>query len=384
MLMPIFKPKGEITVKVVLAGGGTGGHIYPAVAIARYIKEKTPNADILFIGTNKGLEVELIPKAGFTLETIVIRGLARDKILQQLIPTFKELITGTLQARRLLKQFSPDIVIGTGGYVCGPVVLSAALLGIPNFIHEQNAMPGVTNRILSKFTNKVAASFDESIKYFSNKKKVVITGNPLRPEILTVTKEAAVKALSINPRKKLILAFGGSRGAAVINKSMIEVIKWNIKNRTDVQILLITGNNQYEIVLDELLKSGIDIQKHGNIIIEPYMYNMHHALAAADLIISRAGALTISEITAIGRPSILIPLKIAANDHQRFNALTLYKNEAAEIIYEDELNGEVLNKKINSLLYDETILNKMSQNSLKLGKKGALEKIYKIIQLLIN
>ncbi|HHU69891.1 MAG TPA: undecaprenyldiphospho-muramoylpentapeptide beta-N-acetylglucosaminyltransferase [Thermoanaerobacterales bacterium] len=371
-------------MKVVLAGGGTGGHIYPAIAIAKYVKEKNPNADILFIGTKKGLEVELVPKAGFNLETIVIRGLARDKILQQLIPTFIELVTGTIEARRLLKQFSPDIVIGTGGYVCGPVVLSAAMLGIPNLIHEQNAMPGVTNRILSKVTNKVAVSFEESIKFFTNKKKIVVTGNPLRSEILTVTKAEAAKALKIDPQKKLILAFGGSRGAAVINKSMIEVIKWNIKKRTGIQILLITGNNHYEIVLDELLKSGIDIQKHGNIIIEPYMYNMHYALAAADLIISRAGALTISEITAIGKPSILIPLKIAANAHQRFNALTLKKYGAAEIILEDDLNGEVLNEKINLLLNDEILLNKMAENSIKLGKTDALDKIYKIIQFLIN
>ena len=239
-----------------------------------------------------------------------------------------------------MKQFSPDIVIGTGGYVCGPVVLSAAMLGIPNLIHEQNAMPGVTNRILSKVTNKVAVSFEESIKFFTNKKKIVVTGNPLRSEILTVTKAEAAKALKIDPQKKLILAFGGSRGAAVINKSMIEVIKWNIKkNRyTDT---LITGNNHYEIVLDELLKSGIDIQKHGNIIIE------HICIICTMLSCSRFNyfegrGFNNFEITAI-KPSILIPLKIAANAHQRFNALTL-KIWAAEIILEDDLNGSIERK----------------------------------------
>ncbi|HHY13428.1 MAG TPA: undecaprenyldiphospho-muramoylpentapeptide beta-N-acetylglucosaminyltransferase [Thermoanaerobacterales bacterium] len=367
-------------MKIVFAGGGTGGHIYPAVAIAKHIKEKNPNADILFIGTERGLEAELVPKSGYRLETIVIRGLARDKILQQLIPTFKELIMGTFESYQILKKFSPDMVIGTGGYVCGPVVLSAILLDIPNFIHEQNAIPGLTNRILSKLTGKVAVSFEETVEYFTNKKKIVITGNPIRSEILNASKQDAIKILNINPNKKLVLAFGGSRGAGVINKSMVEVIKWNIEEMTDNQILLITGKDQYGIVIDELLRLGIDIQKHGNIIIKSYMYNMHHALAAADLIVSRAGALTVSEITAVGKPSILIPLKIAANDHQNFNALALKNHGAAEIIQEDDLDGKVLNEMINTLIEDDIRLNEMSENSIKLGKIDATDKIYNIIQ----
>jgi len=370
-------------VRVVLTGGGTGGHIYPGISIARYIIQKNPGTEILFIGTKKGLEIELVPKAGFKLKTIVVRGFPRGKFSMQLITAFKEVITAIWQARRILLEFSPTVVIGTGGYVCGPVVLCASLMGIPTIIHEQNVIPGITNRILSRFVKKIAVSFDESLKYFPDRRKVIVTGNPLRPEVFQTSRDEGFKVLGLDPEKKLILAFGGSRGARVINQAMIEVIKLNMQN-PKIQIILITGNDQYKNVIEALTASGIDIKKCGNIIIKSYFYNMHYALAAADLIISRAGAMTVSEITALGKPAVLIPLKIAANNHQKHNALALKKYGAAEIICEDDLSGYILYNKITSLLGDEERLKRMAENSKKLGKRDSLEKIYAVIKSVTN
>lgn len=266
-------------MKYLFAGGGTGGHIYPAIAIAKEILKNEKNAQILFVGTKKGLENELVPREGFELKTITVQGFKRKLSLDTLKTIYKAMV-GLKEANNILNEFKPDVVIGTGGYVCGPVLMMAALKGIPTLIHEQNAFPGLTNKVLSRFVKVVAVSFEESVKYFKNKEKVVVTGNPIRRELLKVTKEEGLKNLGFYSDKPLIVSVGGSRGAEKINFTMVEFLKQKDKN---LQVLIITGANQYEKVLEKVKTETIDIDETVKII--PYCHNMQDVYAAADIII---------------------------------------------------------------------------------------------------
>lgn len=369
-------------MKVIISGGGTGGHIYPGIAIANELKNKK-NAEILFVGSKKGLETELVPRAQFPLKTITIKGFRRKISFDTLI-TFLTMFKGLMESTQILKGFRPDVVVGTGGYVCGPVVLAAALLGIPTVIHEQNSIPGVTNRILARFVDKIAVSFEDSFRYFtrSSKHKIHLTGNPIRSEILNVSKIKGSKKMNLSPKKKTLLVFGGSRGALVINEAMKTVIKQNLHSK-QLQIIHITGKEHYQGFIRGLHHEGIDVKAYGNIKIKPYIYEMHYALAASDLVVSRAGAMTIAEITALGKPSILIPLRIATNDHQRINAQSLKRKNAAEVILEEDLTGEILNNTIKRIIFDPNKLKTMADNSKKLGKPKATQMICDMISSLV-
>jgi len=369
-------------MKVLITGGGTGGHIYPALAIAHRIKKEYTNADILYIGTDRGMEAQLVPKEGLEFQTIRVRGFSR-KLSKDTINSFKELFLGLNDARRVINEFKPDIVIGTGGYVCGPLVLVAALRNIPTLIHEQNALPGVTNRILSRFVDRVAGSFEESKKRFRNPKKVIITGNPIRQDLITVDKEKCYKDLDIDPNKKFILSFGGSGGQKKLNDAMLEVIIRNIENK-DIQILHITGNRLYDIFMKEIKFNGIDISKSTNIKVLPYFYEMPKAMAIANLVITSGGAIAITELTAVGIPSILIPKAYTTENHQEYNAKALEKKGASLVFLEKDLTGAKLINAISDLLNDKNKLDKMAANSKKLGNIDATDRILNIIKDLIK
>lgn len=361
-------------MKVIIAGGGTAGHINPGIAIAKFIKQKHNDAEIIFIGTQRGLETKLVPREGFELRLIKVRGFKRKLSLDTFV-TIKELFQGILEARRIIKEFAPDIVIGTGGYVCGPVVFNAARMKIPTLIHEQNAFPGVTNRILSRFTDAVAISFKESEQYFKSARKLVYTGNPVRNEIIQADRQAARKKLGIKQNKPFVVIFGGSLGAGRINETAVEMVK---KHNIDYQILFATGNTQYENVTRELENLSLPMVN-----VVPYIYDMGNVMAAADLIICRAGAITCSELTALGVPSIMVPSPNVVENHQEHNARSLEKHGAAVVILEKDLNGDILYNQIGSLLKDKEQLNKMAKNAKKAGITNATEKIYSIIQELI-
>ncbi|TDX53014.1 undecaprenyldiphospho-muramoylpentapeptide beta-N-acetylglucosaminyltransferase [Orenia marismortui] len=364
-------------MKVLISGGGTGGHIYPGLAIAKGLEDKFDNTDILFVGTEKGLESDIIPKEGYDLKTITVEGLPR-KISLKLFKSFLKTGLGILESRSIIKSFKPDIVIGTGGYVCGPVVLTASLRKIPTLIHEQNAYPGITNRLLARFVDKVALSNGDAKKYFHSEEKTILTGNPVRLEILKKTKKEALKELGINGDKKLILVFGGSRGAESINRSVIELYD-KIKD-LDLQLLHITGKKGYESVIQKAESMGIKGVEVGDIIIKPYLYNMSAALAVADLVISRAGATGLAEITACGIPAILIPYPYASENHQEYNARSLENNGAAKVILDNELTGKKLYDLVSTLFQDENKLLIMSRASKNLGKPEALDNLVKIIR----
>ena len=360
-------------MRVVISGGGTGGHIYPAIAIANKIKEKIPQAQILFIGTAQGLESDIVPKAGYDIETITVSYLRRKVSLHN-IKSAGMLLKGLWEARNIIKNFKPDIVIGTGGFVCGPVVFMAAKMGIKTLIHEQNVFPGITNKILGNYVNKIAISFEEAEKYFKGKSKLVVTGNPVRQEFFSITTEDAKSRYKGQNNKPLVLVVGGSGGSIDINKAVMELLIEKPNN--NFEVLLVTGKRHYEEVMKNLSKNK-EVFKYNQIM--EYIDDMPHALKACDLIICSAGAITITEINAVGKPSILVPKAYTAENHQEYNARALENRGAAVVIKEDQLNSKELLNKIESILNNKNKLHAMKKASLDASKKNATNDIYDII-----
>ncbi|MBM7624380.1 undecaprenyldiphospho-muramoylpentapeptide beta-N-acetylglucosaminyltransferase [Sporohalobacter salinus] len=368
-------------MKVIITGGGTGGHIYPGLAIACNIEEEYEDAKILFVGNEEGLEAEIIPQTGYELRTVPCQGLPRKlslKILESLFLTG----IGVWKAKKIISSFQPDIVIGTGGYVSGPVVLAAVLGGRKTIIQEQNAYPGLTNRLLAYLVDKVALSHQDAENYFTDSADLIWTGNPIRPEIIKAKKKQSCERLGLDSNRKIILSFGGSRGARSINQSMKEVYKL-ARDNSKLQILHITGKNEFDRVQKSAAKLGITELENGNVIIKPYLYDMAAGLAAADLVISRAGATGLSEITARGIPAILIPYPYAAENHQEYNARSLEKRGAAKVILDQELTGERLVEEVKGLIFADDKLDKMAQASKKLGKPQAGANILRLVKELV-
>lgn len=365
-------------MRVLLTGGGTGGHIYPALAIGRGLLAQDPSTQLLYVGTSQGLEADLVPKEGIPFKTITIMGLDRKLSFKTLQLPLK-IVQGTWQAWAILRSFKPDVVIGTGGYVCGPVVLMATFLKIPTLIHEQNAFPGITNKILASRVNRVAVTFSDSIKHFSSKANITLTGLPIRPAIMQAQQSKAFQKLGLDPTKTLIVVMGGSRGARSINLAMAEVYK-AMAEQKKVQILHITGQAGFQETLEHLAKSGIAVGNNGNITIKPYLYNMEDALAAAGLMICRAGATTLAEITALGVPAILVPYPYAAENHQEFNARSLEAQGAARVILDRDLKGSLLVKAIEEIFTEPSRLTAMAKASKELGRINALEDILNCVK----
>lgn len=359
-------------MKVIMTGGGTGGHIYPAIAIADKIKRKNPQAEILFVGTEKGMEKDLVPKSGYHIEFITVSGFHRKKPWKN-IRTALDLAKGNGQAKKIISRFKPDLVIGTGGYVCGPIVRAAHKKGIKTYIHEQNAFPGVTNKLLERYVEKIFVSFEESKKYFKNKDKLVVTGNPIRKSFLTQGINNHREKLQIGANDFVILCFGGSRGAGKINSTMLELVE-TLNSISGVHLFFITGKIYYKQILDQLKEGNVTLSD--NISILEYADNIHEYMGASDLIISRAGALTISEITAIGKASILIPSPNVTGNHQYFNAKVVADGGGAILIEEKNLNEEKLISTIMRLVNNKELLNKMARASENLGRLDAVEMIY--------
>lgn len=365
-------------MRIIIAGGGTAGHINPGIAIAKYIESKKPDSDILFLGTEKGLEKDLVPREGFKIQFIKARGFSR-KISLDIFLTFKDMISGYLEAKKIIKDFKPLILVGTGGYVCLPAVLAASRLKIPTLIHEANSFPGVANRILGRLVDAVAISFGDTEKYFKGARRIIFTGNPVREEIISTSKTDVRNIEGIDKGIPLVLVFGGSRGAQRINEAIVEIVKLNSGN-LPYNMVFATGQNQYGLIIKRLEDSGLALGELKNIKIVPYIFDMAKYMAAADLVISRAGAITISEITAIGLPSILIPFPYATENHQEFNARTLEKQGAAIVVLEKDLSAEVLSQQITSLVNNKEQLVRMSKNARKMGILDASEKIREVIE----
>lgn len=365
-------------MRFVVAGGGTGGHIYPALAIARGLQEKYPGAEILYIGTENGLEAEIVPRAGFPFRSIRLSGLRRRLTVKNLFILWRA-GAGIIEAQRIIRNFKPSAVIGTGGYVCGPVVMAASSLRIPTLIHEQNALPGITNRLLSFFATRVAVTFEDSIMRFPRRAKVKLTGLPVRPEVVTADRCRARQNFGVQPEQMLVLSFGGSQGARSINRAMAKVLKEFQKER-QVSFLHVTGQAQYQEFLTYCRRENLSDLSGNNMRIVPYLHEMPEALAAADLVICRAGAATLAEITVRGIPSILIPYPYATGNHQQYNARALVDRGAAEMILDKELTGSLLAGKIRTMFQNREKLKDMAEASLSLGRPEALKDILDCIE----
>ena len=365
-------------MRILLAGGGTGGHIYPALAIAERIKYLRPAWEILYVGTEKGLENRIVPQRGVPFQTIAVEGLPR-KISPALLKAMGKAGGGCLEARKIVKQFAPDLVIGTGGYVCGPVVLAARMAGIPAMIHEQNAFPGVTNKILAHFANQIMVNFQASEKYFVHKERIKVTGLPVRQEVLNARKEEGLSYFGFSGGKTTLLVSGGSRGARSLNRAMAAAYP-RLVQHSDLQILHLTGNSDYEDTLQAITTKGIDLKQYPQIIIKPYLDEMQYGLAAADFCVGRAGATFLAEITACGLPGISVPYPYAAENHQEYNARALEAQQAAIVILDGDLSSSLLSQNILDLYQNKDKREKMAENARSIGKRDALNQIIQLIE----
>jgi UDP-N-acetylglucosamine--N-acetylmuramyl-(pentapeptide) pyrophosphoryl-undecaprenol N-acetylglucosamine transferase len=360
-------------MRVVLTGGGTGGHIYPALAVAREIGRQNPQATFLYIGTKNGLEANLVPRAGIPFQAIEISGLKRKLSLDNL-KTLWKFVRAVSTSKQLLRQFRPDVVIGTGGYVCGPVVYAAAKLGIKTVIHEQNVVPGLTNKFLARFVDHVAVSFEESLRYFPQG-KTVLTGNPRATEVIHGNAAAGREFLGVSSDKRIVLIFGGSRGARAINEATLDLVT-RMEEYRQSHFVYVTGDVHYQTISNSLQEKG---ELPSNLSVFPFIHNMPDVLAATHVLVGRAGASTLAEITALGVPAILIPSPYVTNNHQEKNARGLERAGAAAVILERELTGERLHQALSALLDDHTRWSAMRESSLTLGMPQAATKIFQLI-----
>ncbi len=367
-------------MRVLFTGGGTAGHINPALAVAGYLREQEPDTKILYVGNRGGMEERLVPRAGYEMAFITISGFQRRlsfKNLMKNLRTVERIFTATAETKKIIKDFAPDVCVGTGGYVSGPVIREAAKLGVPSVIHESNAYPGVTTKLLSKQVHTVLLAVPDAKKYFDESVRTVITGNPVRGEVLRMDREQARKELGLDSRP-LVLSFGGSLGAAMLNRAAAYMLAESAKSGKYQHI---HGYGQNDpMFLEELSEYGLDLPKNPQIRVLDYIHNMPTCLAAADLVISRAGAMTLSEIEAKGKASILIPSPNVAENHQFHNAMALVKRGAGEIIEEKDLTGEALWKKVEKILSDPERLKSLGENAQKMDILDANNRIYKVIK----
>lgn len=365
---------------ILFAGGGTAGHINPALAIAGYIREKHPDAHISYIGTPDKLESKLVPEKGYNFRTISVAGFQRKLSIENIgknISAATKALTSSVTARKILKEIQPDVVVGTGGYVSGPVLREAAKMGIKTAIHEQNAFPGVTTKMLAPNVDAVMLAMPEAEKYLKLKKKPFITGNPVRQELLKISREEARAKMGLADNVPMLLSFGGSLGAMRINEAVSGLIKWH--NGSDKFYHIHgTGKSGYS----DFINSLKDVNLSDKIDIREYISDMDVCMAAADLIICRAGAITLSELLACGKPSILVPSPYVAENHQFHNAMTLKRIGAAEIIEEKDLNVDKLIQVVSNLIENKPRLSGMSAAARGGAIIDANERIYEIIMQL--
>ncbi len=357
-------------MRFLLAGGGTGGHIYPALAIAGALLARRPGSEVLFCGTQAGLETELVPAAGYQLRLLSVRGFRRSLGLDT-VRSALAAVRGLWEAYQLLGAYKPDAVIGTGGYVCGPVLLAAWLRGVPAYLQEQNAMPGVTNRLLARFVRAAYLGYEEGRPFFSQTRSVLWTGNPLRA-LGSEEKSAALAKLGLDAAKKTVLITGGSRGARSINRAVAAAFK-QLTADHGVQFLHVTGRDEYEATKALLLEQGLADCPAFHL--RPYLHDMPVALRAADLVLCRAGAIALAEVAALGLPAVLIPYPYATGNHQEANARAFEKRGAAVVLLDKDLSGDKLAGQLLPLVHDEKRLALMRQAAKTLAKPGAADDI---------
>lgn len=358
-------------MKILIGGGGTGGHIYPALALARFALAADRGNNVLFVGTARGLESKLVPSAGFPQVTIPSRGFQRS--FKQLGAVIKDLFSGIRQAGKVIGDFRPNVVLGTGGYVAAPLVISALLKRYPVVLHEQNALPGMTNRRLAPFAKRVCLSFAETEKKMPRFSRVVFTGNPRASEVSILSREEGCRHFGLSPGEKNILIYGGSRGALKINQVVTAYLQEGFLPQ-GVNLIYVTG----EIYYDEVSKALAPLPERVRLF--PYLDQMPAALAAANLAVTRSGATTLAEITALGVPALLVPSPNVVDNHQYYNARLLSDAGAAVLIDEKDFDHYRLREEIERLITAPSLLEEMGRKSRRMGVTDAAERLYRCLQ----
>ena len=361
---------------MIIAGGGTGGHLFPGLAIAEEFKRRDENNEVVFVGTEHGIEARIIPREGYPIRFLRSEGIVGKSPVGR-IKAMAKLVLSALDAHRILKLLTPDIVIGVGGYSSGAIVMIAGLKSIPTMIHEQNSVPGLTNRILGRMVQRVCVTYHESASSFPMG-KTFLTGNPIRGKILRGDREAAYRLFSLSEDMFTVFIFGGSSGARSINRAMVDALNHLTDLKDKIQFLHQTGDKDFENIRDAYRKAGV----RGTV--APFIYQMAEAYAVADVVVSRAGATTLAEITALGKPAILVPYPYAAGRHQECNALKLREMGAAFMMPEDEMRGETLAKNIRELYDNGALRAEMQRSSQGLGRPDACSKIVDIAMSLVR
>ncbi len=362
---------GASGATLMIAGGGTGGHIYPALAIAQEFMARGPSRKVVFVGTPRGLEVRIVPRAGFPLELISIGGLKGKSILESVGNLFRLPLAFTA-ASGLISRHRPDVILGVGGYASGPTLVAGRLRGIPTMIHEQNAFPGLTNRLLSRVATQIAVAFPEALARFG--KPGVVTGNPIRKEFF----DQPANSMEPDPAKIRVLIFGGSQGSRILNDTMTGALLFLARLKDQLEIVHQTGPGEHPKVVDAYKASAFNGAR-----VVPYLDAMAEEMRRADLVVSRAGAMTIAELAASGRPAILVPFALATNNHQEVNARVMEAAGAALVITEKELSAERLAGAISALATDPGRRTQMSLAAQKASSPDAAAQIVTLIEKLI-
>lgn len=372
-------------MRVLIACGGTGGHINPGLAIAGIIAAHMPDTEFLFAGTPDGMEAELVPAAGYRIETVKVAGFQRDLSFDSIKRNVKAvgyLMTSGSRAKEIVRNFKPDLAIGTGGYAAGPVIRAAQQLGIPTALHEQNAFAGVTNKLLAKKADAVMVNFEAAKQYFPDHPNVVVTGLPVRSALKKRSREQARQMLGF-PEGMTILSFGGSQGAKCLNDLMPELMAWHLSSDMQINQIHAYGKNGKDSFGAMLAEKGVSSEDE-RLRVSEYIHDMDVCLAAADLVICRAGASTLSELQAVGRASVLIPYPTAAENHQYHNAMVLGKAGAAIVIEQKDLTLERLKETVGHLYQESEKRMLMGQRAGGLALTDVDERIWNVIQLLIG
>ena len=367
--------------RIIFTCGGTAGHVNPAIALAQLMQARDPSREVLFVGADRGLEKDLVPKAGYPFRMVHISSFhrsVRPAELRHNLISAANLVRAPREARAILRQFRPDVVIGTGGYASYPLVKAAAKAGIPTAIHESNMVPGLTTEVLANYADRVMVGFEACREHYHHPEKVVVTGTPVREDFFRITREEAKRQLGVDDGRPLIVSFWGSLGASGMNRQMADFLALEAANEPFHHIHG-AGKQGCPVLLDLLKEKGVDLTAHPALQVREYIYDMARVMRAADLVLCRAGASTISELTALGVPALIVPSPYVTNNHQEKNARVLESAGAAAVVLEKDSSGQLLFQTACGILHDDARRAAMAKAMADLGIRDAAERIYQTI-----
>ena len=368
-------------MKVIFTCGGTGGHIYPAIAVANMLRQRKPDCEILFIGAEDGMENKLVPLENFRLETLKISNYQRKltpAAVWHNVTTLLHMSGSMRKVRRIIREFDPDVIVGTGGYASFPALKMGARLGVPTAVHESNAVPGLTTRMVERSVDRIMVSFEDSRRQYTSPERVIVTGTPVREEFLYMDKAEARRQLGLGD-KPLVVSYWGSLGAREMNKKIAEFMKCECRDGEPFRHIHATGSYGWRWMPEYVKEQGVDLAANPQIVMQEYIYNMPELMAAADVVLGRAGASTLNEIAVAGTPCVIVPSPNVTNNHQEKNAKILENHGAAVVLHENSCDGALLYETVKALLADEPRRAQMRRNLRALAVVDSTDRIYKII-----